>query len=112
MNLRRSVLSTPGSDGYMIEKAARTEADEVALDLEDAVAPAEKGEAQEIVIEAYPYPPWIRIPSLVTSWEISEAYSFAYVASLIKSSLRIVLSAFGLRFHLFVDELCDHLLDL
>ena len=40
--LRRSELSTPGSQEKMIMRAADSDADLVFLDLEDAVAPAHK----------------------------------------------------------------------
>ncbi|MFD4438103.1 aldolase/citrate lyase family protein, partial [Bacillus safensis] len=39
---RRSVLAVPGSSRKMIEKAKSLPADEVFLDLEDAVAPIAK----------------------------------------------------------------------
>ena len=42
MRMRRSELATPGSSEKMITKAAASDADLVFLDLEDAVAPAEK----------------------------------------------------------------------
>jgi len=42
MRLRRSELATPASSGKMIQKAAASAADLVFLDLEDAVAPAQK----------------------------------------------------------------------
>ena len=50
--LRRSVLAVPGNRADMIEKAAATEADEVFLDLEDAVGPDEKGDARSTVVGA------------------------------------------------------------
>ena len=52
MRLRRSELSTPGSDSHMMEKAAASNADLVLLDLEDAVAPNEKVAARQKVIAA------------------------------------------------------------
>jgi citrate lyase subunit beta/citryl-CoA lyase len=52
MVVRRSELTTPGSSMKMMEKAAGSEADEVMLDLEDAVAPSEKVEAREKIVEA------------------------------------------------------------
>ena len=52
MRLRRSELSTPASSERMIESAARSEADLVFLDLEDAVAPAEKETARARAAEA------------------------------------------------------------
>lgn len=50
--LQRSTLAVPGSNPGMIRKALETEADVVFLDLEDAVAPADKDAARERVIEA------------------------------------------------------------
>lgn len=52
MRLRRSELSTPGSNERMIEKAAASAADLVFLDLEDSVAPSQKAAARTRVAEA------------------------------------------------------------
>ena len=52
MRLRRSELTTPGSSMKMMEKAASSDADEVMLDLEDAVAPSEKKDARGKIVEA------------------------------------------------------------
>lgn len=50
--LNRSELAVPGSQPQMFEKAAKSEADIVFLDLEDAVAPDEKAQARRNIIEA------------------------------------------------------------
>lgn len=50
--LQRSELAVPGSNPSMIEKAADSAADYVFLDLEDAVAPADKIAARKNIIEA------------------------------------------------------------
>ena len=50
--LNRSELAVPGSAPQMFEKAARSSADVVFLDLEDAVAPPEKEKARRNIIEA------------------------------------------------------------
>jgi len=50
--LRRSCLAVPGSDPKMLRTAADTSADQVFLDLEDAVAPNEKKGARATVVEA------------------------------------------------------------
>ena len=50
--LQRSTLAVPGSQPQMFEKAAASEADVVFLDLEDAVAPADKEQARRNVIQA------------------------------------------------------------
>jgi citrate lyase subunit beta/citryl-CoA lyase len=52
MRLRRSLLFVPGSTPERIAKAIGTETDGVILDLEDAVAPAEKPRAREWVVAA------------------------------------------------------------
>jgi len=48
----RSVLYMPGSNPRALEKARTLPADALILDLEDAVAPAEKARARELVAEA------------------------------------------------------------
>jgi malyl-CoA/(S)-citramalyl-CoA lyase len=50
--LNRSELSVPGSNTQLFEKAARSDADIVFLDLEDSVAPEEKDQARRNVIGA------------------------------------------------------------
>lgn len=50
--LRRSELSTPGTSPKMMAKAAESGADLVFLDLEDAVAPAEKPGARKLIVDA------------------------------------------------------------
>ncbi len=50
--LQRSTLAVPGSNPAMFKKALESEADVVFLDLEDAVAPADKEQARKNVIEA------------------------------------------------------------
>jgi citrate lyase subunit beta/citryl-CoA lyase len=52
MVVRRSELTTPGSSMKMMEKAAGSDADEVMLDLEDAVAPSEKVESRAKIVDA------------------------------------------------------------
>jgi malyl-CoA/(S)-citramalyl-CoA lyase len=50
--LNRSELAVPGSSPQFFEKAARSQADAVFLDLEDAVAPDQKVDARQNVIQA------------------------------------------------------------
>jgi len=52
VHIKRSVLCVPGSDEHKITKAAATDADEIVLDLEDAVAPSSKDAARELVARA------------------------------------------------------------
>jgi citrate lyase subunit beta/citryl-CoA lyase len=49
---RRSCLSVPGSSGKMVAKAPGLGADELVLDLEDAVAPDAKADARDLVVAA------------------------------------------------------------
>ncbi len=72
--LNRSKLFVPGSRPSIFEKAAKGPADVVCLDLEDAVAPAEKVEARKNVIAALNGVDWgnktvtVRINGLDTHW--------------------------------------------
>ena len=49
---RRSTLAVPGSNPRFLEKAQDLAADEVFLDLEDAVAPLAKQEARRLIVDA------------------------------------------------------------
>lgn len=70
--LRRSALATPGSNERMIAKAAASDADEVFLDLEDAVAPAERAAARVLVVDGLTSLDWghktraVRVNSLAS----------------------------------------------
>jgi len=50
--LNRSELAVPGSQTQLFEKAAKSAADVVFLDLEDAVAPDDKAQARKNIIQA------------------------------------------------------------
>lgn len=50
--LNRSELAVPGTSVQMFEKAAKSEADVIFLDLEDAVAPDDKAQARKNIIKA------------------------------------------------------------
>jgi malyl-CoA/(S)-citramalyl-CoA lyase len=56
--LHRSELAVPGSNMRMLEKAPRLGADIVMLDLEDAVAPADKDQARTNIIGALNEQDW------------------------------------------------------
>jgi citrate lyase subunit beta / citryl-CoA lyase len=49
MAVRRSPLSVPGSSERMLAKVSVLQADELVIDLEDAVAPAVKAQARQLV---------------------------------------------------------------
>ncbi|HEU4702733.1 MAG TPA: CoA ester lyase [Conexibacter sp.] len=71
---RRSCLSVPGSAPAMLAKAAARGADEVVIDLEDAVAPAAKDDARAAVVEALRSLDWggvavaVRVNARDTPW--------------------------------------------
>jgi len=71
---RRSVLYMPGSNDRALEKARGLDADALVLDLEDAVAPAQKNAARQAVVAAVNAGGYgqremaIRINSLATIW--------------------------------------------
>lgn len=52
MRLRRTQLAVPGSSVKMMRSAAASSADEVFLDLEDSVAPAEKQPSRAKIVQA------------------------------------------------------------
>ena len=52
MRLRRSCLAVPGSSEKMLAKAATLPADQIFLDLEDAVSPLEKEASRQTVVSA------------------------------------------------------------
>ena len=71
---RRTCLSVPGSSDKMIQKAKALPADEVFLDLEDAVAPGAKEQARGQVAAALAEPGWagqlrgVRVNDWTTPW--------------------------------------------
>ncbi|GFG75063.1 HpcH/HpaI aldolase/citrate lyase family protein [Mycobacterium botniense] len=71
---RRTCLSVPGSSQKMIDKAKSLPADEVFLDLEDAVAPEAKGPARTRVAQALAESGWagqlrgVRVNGWATPW--------------------------------------------
>ncbi|MCD0448053.1 CoA ester lyase [Actinocorallia sp. API 0066] len=71
---RRTTLAVPGSSQRFIDKARGLPADEIFLDLEDAVAPDAKADARKQVVEALREGGWdgkvrvVRVNALDTEW--------------------------------------------
>jgi citrate lyase subunit beta/citryl-CoA lyase len=71
---RRSCLAVPGSSLKMLEKAQGLPADQVFLDLEDAVAPLAKPDARKQIVAALNDGDWagkvrsVRVNDLTTPW--------------------------------------------
>ncbi|WP_433477414.1 HpcH/HpaI aldolase/citrate lyase family protein [Spirillospora sp. CA-142024] len=74
MRSRRTTLAVPGSNPRFIEKAQELPADEIFLDLEDAVAPSAKEDARGTVVAALNDGDWtgktrvVRVNDLETPW--------------------------------------------
>jgi citrate lyase subunit beta/citryl-CoA lyase len=75
---RRSCLAVPGSSLKMLDKARALPADQVFLDLEDAVAPLAKPEARKNVVAALNIGDWgaktrvVRVNDLTTPWTYTD----------------------------------------
>jgi citrate lyase subunit beta/citryl-CoA lyase len=71
---RRSCLAVPGSNPRFLEKAKGLPADQVFLDIEDAVAPLAKPEARKNIVAALNEGGWgdkiraVRVNDLTTEW--------------------------------------------
>jgi citrate lyase subunit beta / citryl-CoA lyase len=71
---RRSCLAVPGSNPRFLEKAQGLPADQVFLDLEDAVAPLVKESARQLIVDALNNGDWsgktrvVRINDWTTHW--------------------------------------------
>ena len=71
---RRSTLAVPGSNPRFLEKAQGLAADEVFLDLEDAVAPLAKQDARDLIVDALNTGDWsgkiraVRVNDWTTQW--------------------------------------------
>jgi citrate lyase subunit beta/citryl-CoA lyase len=78
---RRTVLAVPGSSEKMLAKAQTLAVDAVFLDLEDAVAPAAKVDAREMIVRALTDGNWsgktvsVRINDATTPWAYEDLIS-------------------------------------
>ena len=78
MRLRRSCLAVPGSSEKMLAKAATLDADQVFLDLEDAVSPLEKEAARSTVVQALRTHDYggktrvVRVNGVTTQWCLND----------------------------------------
>jgi citrate lyase subunit beta / citryl-CoA lyase len=83
---RRSCLSVPGSSASMLAKAPQRGADEVIIDLEDAVATSAKGEARDTVVAALQEPQYdgvrtaVRVNAPRTPWCHADVIAMASLA--------------------------------
>jgi citrate lyase subunit beta / citryl-CoA lyase len=83
---RRSCLSVPGSSASMLAKAPQRGADEVIIDLEDAVATSAKDEARDTVVAALQEPQYdgvrtaVRVNAPRTPWCHADVIAMASLA--------------------------------
>jgi citrate lyase subunit beta/citryl-CoA lyase len=77
---RRSCLAVPGSSTKMLDKAQGLPADQVFLDLEDAVAPLAKPSARKNIVAALNEGDWgakvrvVRVNDLTTAWTYADVF--------------------------------------
>ncbi len=76
MSVHRSLLFAPGNHARRVEKCLTLGADAVILDLEDAVAEAEKAATRAVVVQALSRPRrslgYIRVNALGTPWSLGD----------------------------------------
>ena len=107
--LQRSELAVPATNPRFFAKAAASDADTLFLDLEDAVAPAQKEQARAQAIEALNEVDWgtktiaVRVNGLDTPWALQDIVEVAkHAPRLDRVLLPKAGSAFDVR---FVDQL-------
>src|SRR5215470_12774767 len=75
---RRSCLAVPGSNPKMLDKAQGLPADQIFLDLEDAVAPLAKPGARKNIVATLNTGDWgdkirvVRVNDLTTTWTLRD----------------------------------------
>jgi len=87
--LHRSELAVPGSNPGMFEKAARSAADVVFLDLEDAVAPDDKEQARRNIIGALQQIDWGRKTMMVRINGLDTHYMYRDVVDVVEACPRL-----------------------
>ena len=95
---RRSCLAVPGSSTKMLGKAQGLPADQVFLDLEDAVAPGAKEEARANIVSVLNEGDWsgktrvVRVNDLTTKWTYRDVITVVEGANTSQESVRGQLS--------------------
>ncbi|MGZ4401204.1 MAG: HpcH/HpaI aldolase/citrate lyase family protein [Gaiellaceae bacterium] len=113
--LRRSCLAVPGSSAKMLAKAAGLPADEVFLDLEDAVAPSLKNAAtRDSVVAALRDQSWqaptrvVRVNAVGTAWCLDDLLHVAGEAGAQLDCVMVPKVESAAQIH-FVDGVLEHL---
>lgn len=87
--LHRSELAVPGSNPAMFEKAAKSAADIVFLDVEDAVAPDDKAQARKNIIEGLNDIDWGRKTMMVRINGLDTHYMYRDVVDIVEACPRL-----------------------
>jgi len=87
--LHRSELAVPGSSPGMFDKAARSAADVVFLDLEDAVAPDDKEQARRNIIVALQQIDWGRKTMMIRINGLDTHYMYRDVIDVVEACPRL-----------------------
>jgi citrate lyase beta subunit len=86
VRVSRSVLAVPASSGKMIEKGPSSGADLFFLDLEDAVAPNEKGSARGNVVRAINELDWRGRPTMYRMNSLDTPYFYRDVIEVVEQA--------------------------
>nr|WP_297498578.1 CoA ester lyase [Ferrovum sp.] len=87
--LHRSELAVPGSNVSLFEKAARSKADIVFLDLEDAVAPDDKATARKNIIRALNDIDWGHKTLMIRMNGLDTHYAYRDVVDVVEACPRL-----------------------
>lgn len=87
--VRRVQLAVPGSNWRMMESAARSKADHVFCDLEDAVAPNAKEEARELTAKAISELDWGKKTLCVRVNDIETPHCFQDILAMVQAGGRL-----------------------
>ncbi|MDA8416415.1 MAG: CoA ester lyase [Betaproteobacteria bacterium] len=87
--LHRSELAVPGSNTSLFEKAARSKADVVFLDLEDAVAPDDKAIARKNIISALNDIDWGNKTMMIRMNGLDTHYAYRDVVDVVEACPRL-----------------------
>ncbi len=87
--LHRSELAVPGSNPGLFEKAARSAADVIFLDLEDAVAPDDKPQARKNIIQALHDVDWGQKTMVIRINGLDTHYMYRDVVDIVETCPRL-----------------------
>jgi len=87
--LHRSELAVPGSNTSLFEKAAKSAADIVFLDVEDAVAPDDKAQARRNIIQALNEIDWAAKTMMVRINGLDTHYMYRDVVDIVEACERL-----------------------